>query len=45
MMKYTPRVRSDSAPITSAKSPEITTAAGHAIHALSMPSAIMMPTT
>ena len=44
MMKYTPRVRSESAPITSANSAASTTAIGQAIHALATPSAIRMPT-
>ena len=40
MMKYTPRVLSDSEPITSASSPEIAIASGQPIHALVMPSTI-----
>src|SRR3954464_13021978 len=38
MMKYTPRVRSDIAPITSAASAATPMAAGHASHALRKPS-------
>ena len=44
MMKYTPRVRSEIAPITSAKTAASATANGQAIHALDTPSAIRIPT-
>ena len=42
MMKYTPRVRSEIAPIASASSPETAIASGQPIHALGMPSVIMI---
>ena len=38
MMKYTPRVRSETAPIASAAPEEAATAAGQPIHALATPS-------
>ncbi len=44
MMKYTPRVRSEIAPIATAASAATATASGHAIHALPMPSIASAPT-
>jgi len=45
MMKYTPRVRSEIAPIAAASSPATTTASGQLTQALATPSAIRIPTT
>ena len=45
MMKYTPRVRSDIAPMASAASAATAIAVGQASHALLTPSTAMMPTT
>ena len=42
MMKYTPRVRSDTAPISQAASAAATIAAGQPIQALVTPSAMQM---
>ncbi len=42
MMKYTPRVRSETAPMASARMAEAATAAGQPIHALATPSAMKM---
>ena len=41
MMKYTPRVLSEIAPMASASSPETAIASGHATHALVAPSTII----
>jgi len=45
MMKYTPRVRSETAPIASAARAEAATAAGQPIHALATPYDNRMPET
>ena len=45
MMKYTPRVRSETAPTISAAAPEASTAAGQPNQALVRPSAIAMLAT
>jgi len=45
MMKYTPRVRSDTAPISSAASAAAASAAGQAIQALVTPSTNRMLAT
>ena len=44
MMKYTPRVRSETAPIATAAAAAIATDAGQAIQALAMPSVASTPT-
>ena len=44
MMKYTPRVRSDTAPITVANSAAMPIASGMPIQPLTTPSVIRMPT-
>ena len=45
MMKYTPRVRSDTAPITQARAADAMIAAGQPIQALVTPSATRMLAT
>ncbi len=44
MMKYTPRVRSEIAPIARANNPAMITASGQVIQALATPSTVRMPT-